>query len=118
VVVAGEAWGSGSSREQAVWALKGAGVEVVIAPSYAFIHKRNLVNEALPHLVLQDEGFYALAADGAEITVELSTGSVTLDGHTFAAEAPSTMVQRLQEAGGIVPAIHTHGPRVFERLTA
>ena len=118
VVVAGEAWGSGSSREQAVWALKGAGVEVVIAPSYAFIHKRNLVNEALPHLVLRDEGFYALAADGAEITVELSTGSVTLDGRTFAAEAPSTMVQRLQEAGGIVPAIHSHGPKVFERLTA
>src|SRR5438105_11761390 len=41
VVVAGEAWGSGSSREQAVLALKGAGVEAIVAKSYAFIHKRN-----------------------------------------------------------------------------
>jgi aconitate hydratase/homoaconitate hydratase len=118
VVVAGEAWGSGSSREQAVWALKGAGIEVVIAPSYAFIHKRNLVNEALPHLVLRDDAFYALAEDGGEITVDMASGSVTIAGRTFAAEAPSTMVSRLQEAGGIVPAIHTHGPKVFERLTA
>jgi 3-isopropylmalate dehydratase small subunit len=118
VVVAGEAWGSGSSREQAVWALKGAGVRVVIAPSYAFIHKRNLVNEALPHLVLRDDDFYALAEDDAEIAVELATGSVTIAGRTFAAETPSVMVQRLQEAGGIVPAIHSHGSRVFARLTA
>ena len=55
VVVAGEGWGSGSSREQAVWALQGAGVKAVIARSYAFIHKRNLVNEALPYLVVRDD---------------------------------------------------------------
>ena len=42
IIVAGEGWGSGSSREQAVWALIGAGVTLVIARSYAFIHKRNL----------------------------------------------------------------------------
>src|SRR5262249_9743855 len=37
VVVAGEGWGSGSSREQAVLALKGAGVQAIVAKSYAFI---------------------------------------------------------------------------------
>ena len=67
IIVGGEGWGSGSSREQAVWALLGAGVRLVIAPSYAFIHKRNLVNEALPHLVLTDEAFYELAQDGAVV---------------------------------------------------
>src|SRR6185436_20759796 len=41
VVVAQEGWGSGSSREQAVWALIGAGIQAVVAKSYAFIHKRN-----------------------------------------------------------------------------
>src|SRR5207253_8191072 len=61
VVVAGEGWGSGSSREQAVLALKGAGVEAIVAKSYAFIHKRNLVNEALPFLIVHDAGFYELA---------------------------------------------------------
>ncbi len=117
VIVAGEAWGSGSSREQAVWALKGAGVTAVIAPSYAFIHKRNLVNEAMPHLVLRDPRFYALAGDGAEIEVDLGAGAVSVGGETFSAERPSRMVQKLNEAGGIVPAIRSHGPQVFERLT-
>src|SRR5207248_7492530 len=63
VVVAGEGWGSGSSREQAVLALKGAGVEAIVAKSYAFIHKRNLVNEALPFLVVHDAEFYELAKE-------------------------------------------------------
>ncbi len=57
IVVAGEGWGSGSSREHAVWALQGVGIQAVIAKSYAFIHKRNLVNEALPYLVVTDPAF-------------------------------------------------------------
>ncbi len=118
VIVAGEGWGSGSSREQAVWALKGAGVQVVIAQSYAFIHKRNLVNEALPHLVLRDARFYALATDGADIRVDLGSGTVTVAGETFAAEQPTKMIQKLNAAGGIVPAIRAHGDQVFEKLTA
>ena len=118
VIVAGEGWGSGSSREQAVWALKGAGVLVVIARSYAFIHKRNLVNEAVPHLVVRDDDFHALAADGAPIRVDLATGGIELGGRTFRAEAPTRMIRKLQEAGGIVPAIHSHGNDVFEKLTA
>src|SRR5207237_1238069 len=45
VIVAGEGWGSGSSREQAVLALKGAGIQPIVAKSYAFIHKANRVIE-------------------------------------------------------------------------
>ncbi len=118
VVVAGEGWGSGSSREQAVWALKGAGVQVVIARSYAFIHKRNLVNEAVPHLVVRDDDFHRLAEDGAAIRVDTASGEISLGGRTFRAETPTPMIRKLQEAGGIVPAIHTHGNDVFEKLTA
>jgi 3-isopropylmalate dehydratase small subunit len=117
VIVAGEGWGSGSSREQAVWALKGAGVQVVIARSYAFIHKRNLVNEALPYLVMKDEGFYERAVDGAEVSVDLAAGVVTVAGEAFHAETPTRIVQALATAGGIVPAIQAHGNDVFERLT-
>lgn len=118
IVVAGEGWGSGSSREQAVWALKGAGVQAVIARSFAFIHKRNLVNEAVPHLVLRDDAFYEAVEDGAELTVDLAKGEVTVNGRTFVAEAPSRIVSALQRAGGIVSAIRAHGEEVFERLTA
>lgn len=118
VVVAGEGWGSGSSREQAVWALKGAGVAAVIAKSYAFIHRRNLVNEAVPHLVVRDAAFYEAAQDGAAIKLDLASGRIEVDGRSFQAEAPTTMIRRLAQAGGIVPAIHTHGNEVFEVLTA
>jgi 3-isopropylmalate dehydratase small subunit len=118
VVVAGEGWGSGSSREQAVLALKGAGIEAIVAKSYAFIHKRNLVNEALPFLVVHDAAFYELAKEGEPIEVDLLHGTATVAGQSFRAEEPSKMIQALNAEGGIVPAIQHHGPSVFEKLTA
>ena len=118
VVVAGEGWGSGSSREQAVLALKGAGVQAIIAKSYAFIHKRNLVNEALPFLVVHDARFYELAKEGEQIEVDLARGAVRVAGAEFRAEEPSKIIQALVGEGGIVPAIQHHGPSVFEKITA
>ena len=118
VVVAGEGWGSGSSREQAVLALKGAGIEAIVAKSYAFIHKRNLVNEALPFLVVHDEAFDEAAKEGAEIEVDLGRGRVRVAGKEFQAEEPSRIIQALAGEGGIVPAIQHHGTGVFEKLTA
>ena len=118
IIVAGHGWGSGSSREQAVWALIGAGIKAVIAKSYAFIHKRNLVNEALPYLVIRDDSFYELAQESDEVSVDLGAGAVThvKSGRTFPAEKPSAIVQALQRQGGLVPAIKALGPRVFESL--
>ncbi|HKA89539.1 MAG TPA: aconitase family protein, partial [Haliangiales bacterium] len=116
VVVAGEAWGSGSSREQAVWALQGAGVRAVIAKSFAFIHKRNLVNEALPFLVVPDAEFYELAREGEAVTVDFERGEVTVGGRTFAAHGATPMVRALSRAGGLVPAIQRHGTSVFTQL--
>jgi aconitate hydratase/homoaconitate hydratase len=118
VIVAGEAWGSGSSREQAVLALKGAGIRAIIAKSYAFIHKRNLVNEALPFLAIQDPAFFAAAQDGATIEVDLARGRVRVGGASFAAEVPSKIIRALAGEGGIVPAIQRHGAGVFETLTS
>jgi aconitate hydratase/homoaconitate hydratase len=120
IVVADEGWGSGSSREQAVWALQGAGIQVVIAKSYAFIHKRNLVNEALPFLVVKDPAFYELANEGTELEVDLATGRVrdVSSGCEFQAERPSPIVQALQGEGGLVPAVKRYGKEVFTALTA
>jgi aconitate hydratase/homoaconitate hydratase len=119
IVVAGEAWGSGSSREQAVWALRGAGVAVVIAKSYAFIHKRNLVNEALPYLVVTDEDFYSLVAEDDALEVDLA-GEVrhVRSGRRFAAHSATPLLRALQSEGGLVSAIRHHGAAVFTALTA
>lgn len=120
IVVAGQGWGSGSSREQAVWALQGAGIKLVIAKSYAFIHKRNLVNEALPFLVVTDEAFHAAVADDTELSVNVNTGEITLplSGKKFQAEPLTAIVKSLLRENGLVPAIKRHGAQVFELLAA
>jgi aconitate hydratase/homoaconitate hydratase len=120
LVVAGEGWGSGSSREQAVLALKGAGVKAVVAKSFAFIHKRNLVNEALPFLVVRDEAFHALVREGDEVEVDLAVGEVihAPSGRRFRAEPPAPIIRALTSEGGLVPAVRRHGPHAFEALTA
>ena len=120
IIVAGEGWGSGSSREMAVWALQGVGIQAVIAKSYAFIHKRNLVNEALPYLVVTDPAFYTLATEGAELEVDLARGVVRdlASGREFQAQTPSPLIQALTAEGGLVAAVKRHGKDVFSALTA
>jgi aconitate hydratase/homoaconitate hydratase len=120
IVVGGEGWGSGSSREQAVWALKGAGIQAVVARSFAFIHKRNLVNEALPFLMVSDDAFYELAQEGAELSVDLASNEVKhlATGKTFRATPPSAVISVLRREGGLVDAIKHRGPKVFEALAA
>lgn len=119
IVVAGEAWGSGSSREQAVWALIGAGIKAVIARSFAFIHKRNLVNEALAFLVVTDAAFYALAQDDSEVEVDVDNGLVrhVESGSTFHAQAPSAVVRALRREGGLIRALEEHGARAFQVIS-
>jgi aconitate hydratase/homoaconitate hydratase len=116
VIVAGEGWGSGSSREQAVWALQGAGVRAVIAKSFAFIHKRNLVNEALPYLIVTDEDFYQAAQENVDIDIDFAAGAVRVAGEVYAAHGVTPMIRALAQAGGLVPAIQKHGTGVFTTL--
>lgn len=118
VLVAGEGWGSGSSREHAVWALKYAGVKAVIARSFAFIHKRNLVNEAVPYFVLVDEEFHASVKDGAPVTIRAAEGIVECGGKEYRAEPASRIALQIQAAGGIVPAVQEHGKETFDVLTS
>ena len=116
IVVADEGWGSGSSREQAVWALQGAGIKAVVARSFAFIHKRNLVNEALPYLIVTDDAFYELATDDASIEIDVTRSEVRIADRNFSARGASPMIQKLQGEGGLVPAIVHHGRDVFTAL--
>ena len=106
VIVAGHGWGSGSSREHAAWALKGAGVKLVIARSFAFIHKRNLVNEAIPFLVMESEEFYKAIDENSEIEADLESGEVHILGvpGVCAAQPPTGVPRAIQAAGGLVPA--------------
>lgn len=82
ILVAGDNFGCGSSREHAVWALAGAGIKVVIAPSFADIFFSNSAKNGLVLVVLpeaQVERILAEAqADQYEVTVDLESQTVTL----------------------------------------
>lgn len=82
IIVAGQNWGSGSSREHAAWAIAGYGVRVVISSSFADIHRNNLLNcFVLPVIVspaFQQELFDTIAANPqAEVKVDVPAQTLT-----------------------------------------
>jgi len=82
IIVGGQNWGSGSSREHAAWAIAGYGVKVVIAGSFADIHRNNLLNcFVLPVTVspaFLQELFATIAANPqAEVRVDVAAQTVT-----------------------------------------
>ncbi|KAL2866104.1 aconitase family protein [Aspergillus lucknowensis] len=116
VVVAGKAFGCGSSREQAVMALLGCGVQCVLATSFAFIFQRNMPNLGLLGIIMADEGFYEAAIDGVEINIDLSASTVDVAGRRFGFKL-SQMERELFEHGGISSAFRKFGKRLFEQMT-
>jgi 3-isopropylmalate dehydratase small subunit len=79
VVVAGHAFGCGSSRENAVNALLGTGVICVIAKSFAFIYGRNQPNLGLLGITITDETFHEAAVEGANIEIDLDRFRVRIE---------------------------------------
>lgn len=82
IIVGGQNWGSGSSREHAAWAISGYGVRVVISSSFADIHRNNLLNcFVLPVVVsrtFQQELFESIAANPKmEVKVDVPAQTVT-----------------------------------------
>lgn len=82
IIVGGQNWGSGSSREHAAWAIAGYGVRVVISSSFADIHRNNLLNcFVLPVIVsadFQQELFASIAADSqTKVKVDVPNQTVT-----------------------------------------
>ena len=91
VLVAGANFGSGSSREHAVWALEDHGFRAVIAPSFADIFRSNCTKVGVLPVQLAEGEVRALldlamGNPGATITVDLVARSVTAQGFsaTFA----------------------------------
>lgn len=82
IIIGGQNWGSGSSREHAAWAIAGYGVRVVISNSFADIHRNNLLNcFVLPVVVSREfqlELFETVKSDPkAEVMVDLPNQTVT-----------------------------------------
>ncbi|MEL6207395.1 MAG: 3-isopropylmalate dehydratase small subunit [Pseudomonadota bacterium] len=92
ILVAGENFGTGSSREHAPWAIKDFGIRCVIAPSFADIFFNNCFKNGILPIVLPQEQVNALMQDAekganARMTVDLEAQTITAsDGTVFAFE--------------------------------
>ncbi|NAZ28876.1 MAG: 3-isopropylmalate dehydratase small subunit [Caldivirga sp.] len=90
VLVAGRAFGMGSSREQAAIALKAAGVKAVLAESFARIFYRNAINNGLPVLVVP--GVSRLVNENDKVRVVVDTGEITVNDSRVIKAKPITGV--------------------------
>ena len=79
ILIAGDNFGCGSSREHAAWALADMGVRAVIAPSFSDIFSGNAFKNGIVAVVLPQEAIDRLlaVAQDQEITVDLETMTVT-----------------------------------------
>jgi 3-isopropylmalate/(R)-2-methylmalate dehydratase small subunit len=103
VIVAGRNFGSGSSREHAPLAIKGAGISCIVAASFARIFYRNAINVGLPIVVC--EGAADGAATGDAFRVDLEGGVVenATKGASFTATPLPPFMKDILDAGGLMP---------------
>ena len=105
IIVGGNNFGCGSSREHAPIAIKAAGVSCVIAKSFARIFYRNSINIGLPILecVEASDGIEA----GDEVSVDFNTGLITdhTKKKTYQAQPFPPFIQEIVKANGLLGAI-------------
>ncbi len=102
IMIAGENFGCGSSREHAPIAIKESGISVVIAKSFARIFFRNAINIGLP--ILENSELPDEVSKGDTIEVDLKNGIVKniTTGKEYQTPAYSGSIQELIEVGGLV----------------
>ena len=104
LVVAGENFGCGSSREQAPSVLKALGVKAVVAKSFARIFYRNSINIGLPVIVCKE--LYDHIEDGGTADLDLSKGTVTANGQVFTCTKLPEYMQNILNAGGLIASLN------------
>ena len=102
ILVAGNNFGCGSSREIAPTALKAAGVQAVLAEQFARIFYRNSMNICLP--VIECPGVTAAIELGDELEVDLISGKIIniAKGITLEGSPIPDFLLKMMQAGGLV----------------
>lgn len=103
VIVAGRNWGNGSSREQAVTALKYKGIAAVVAKSFARIYFRNGINQGL--LLITCPEAVEAARSGDAIEIDLNNNVIRLTGREYPFPPLSPTALGIINAGGLVAHI-------------
>lgn len=103
VIVAGRNWGCGSSREQAVTALKYLGIRVIVAASFNGLYQRNCINQGMYPVVCAD--LHMLVRSGDRIAIDLHAGRIHAADRVFDFAPLKGSAKAIFEAGGLVPML-------------
>ena len=106
IIVAGENFGCGSSREHAPIAIKAVGISCVIAKSFARIFYRNSFNIGLP--IFESRDLWDFVSEGEEIEVEADSGIISISGSKRSpsrVEPIPPFMQELVSNGGLMKHI-------------
>ena len=99
IIVAGENFGCGSSREHASIALKAAGVSAVVAKSFARIFYRNAFNTGLPIFELSETGEIK---EGDMLSISMESGEIKNGAKTYRFTPIPPFMQELLACGGLM----------------
>ncbi len=117
IIVAGENFGCGSSREHAPRAIKGLGISCVVASSFARIFYRNAINIGLP--LVECPEFAGKAVEGAGAVVDLEAGVIydASGGGEYKFPPFPEFLSRIISCGGLMRyAVCNRGEKTHEKL--
>ena len=105
IIVAGDDFGCGSSREHAIWAIRGAKVGAVVANSFARIFFRNALNNGFP--AVECPGIAAKINDGDDVEIDLRAGTLIdhTAGETHEFVPVADFALEIMEKGGLLECI-------------
>ena len=105
IMVGGENFGCGSSREYAPIAIKASGIDCVIAKTFARIFYRNAINIGLP--ILECPEASEKIQDGDEVSIDFDSGVITNEtkGETYQALPFPDFIKDIMAKGGLIAQI-------------
>jgi 3-isopropylmalate/(R)-2-methylmalate dehydratase small subunit len=115
VIAAGRNFGCGSSREHAPVAIKAAGIQAVVARSFARIFYRNAINIGLA--VIQCDALYDAVRDGDPISLDIRSGEISANGKMFKGETPGPVAAAIMDAGSLIDLIKSRGWAAIEEVS-
>ncbi len=103
IIVAGENWGNGSSREQAVTCLRYSGIQMIIASSFSGLYFRNCINQGIRPVIIPD--LYTTLETGDTILLDEAQNLIITETKQYPIPIFSPSVEAILANGGLVPML-------------
>ena len=107
IIIGGENFGSGSSREQAPRVLKSLGIRAVVAKSFARIFFRNAINIGLPVIICKE--IYDVIENGDSVELDIQSGIIhnVKDGQKYTSTKLPEHVMKILSSNGLIEYLNS-----------